>query len=79
MKSLELLTLQGHLLGASRAVARARALELVELIGLTKEVGRRVGTCSVGMRRRLDLTMALVHEPEVLFLDEPTTGLDPVS
>jgi ABC-2 type transport system ATP-binding protein len=79
MKPLELLTLQGQLFGASRAAAGARAQELVELIGLTEEVGRRTGTYSVGMRRRLDLAMALVHEPEVLFLDEPTTGLDPAS
>jgi ABC-2 type transport system ATP-binding protein len=79
MKPLELLTLQGQLFGASRAVAGARAQELVELIGLTDEVGRRTGTYSVGMRRRLDLAMALIHEPEVLFLDEPTTGLDPAS
>jgi ABC-2 type transport system ATP-binding protein len=79
MKPLELLTLQGQLFGASRAAAGARAHELVELIGLTEEVGRRTGTYSVGMRRRLDLALALVHRPEVLFLDEPTTGLDPAS
>jgi ABC-2 type transport system ATP-binding protein len=79
MKPLEMLTLQGKLFGSSRAAAGARALELVELIGLTEEVGRRAGTYSVGMRRRLDLAMALVHEPRVLFLDEPTTGLDPAS
>ena len=79
MKPLELLTLQGQLFGASRAMAGARARELIELIGLTEEVGRRTGTYSVGMRRRLDLAMALVHEPKVLFLDEPTTGLDPAS
>jgi len=79
MKSLELLTLQGQLFGAGRADAQARAKELVELVGLTEAVDRRVGTYSGGMRRRLDLAMALVHEPGVLFLDEPTTGLDPAS
>jgi len=79
MKSLELLTLQGQLFGAGRADAQARAKELVELVGLTEAVDRRVGTYSGGMRRRLDLAMALVHKPAVLFLDEPTTGLDPAS
>jgi len=79
MKSLELLQLQGQLFGAGRAEALARAKELVELVGLTEAVDRRVGTYSGGMRRRLDLAMALVHEPGVLFLDEPTTGLDPAS
>jgi ABC-2 type transport system ATP-binding protein len=79
MKSLELLALQGQLFGAGRAEAQARAKELVELVGLTEAVDRRVGTYSGGMRRRLDLAMALVHEPAVLFLDEPTTGLDPAS
>jgi ABC-2 type transport system ATP-binding protein len=79
MKPLELLVTQGQLFGADRASAGARAWELVKLIGLTEEVGRRAGTYSVGMRRRLDLALALVHRPVVLFLDEPTTGLDPTS
>jgi len=79
MKSLELLALQGQLFGAGRAEALTRAKKLVELVGLTEAVDRRVGTYSGGMRRRLDLAMALVHEPAVLFLDEPTTGLDPAS
>ncbi len=79
MKSMELLTLQAELFGASRSTARARATELLELVKLTDAMDRRVGTYSGGMRRRLDLAMALVHEPKVLFLDEPTTGLDPAS
>jgi ABC-2 type transport system ATP-binding protein len=79
MKPLELLTLQAQLFGFKRARAAARAQELLELVGLTEAIGRRVGTYSGGMRRRLDLAMALVHQPKVLFLDEPTTGLDPAS
>jgi ABC-2 type transport system ATP-binding protein len=79
MKSMELLTLQGQLFGARRADAEARARELLELVNLTDAVDRRVGTYSGGMRRRLDLAMALVHQPRILFLDEPTTGLDPAS
>lgn len=79
MKSTELLVLQGQLFGMSRRQAAARATELLELVRLTDAVERQVGTYSGGMRRRLDLALALVHEPEILFLDEPTTGLDPAS
>lgn len=79
MKPLELLTLQGRLFGAKRQDARARAQELMRLVRLEDAVDRQVGTYSGGMKRRLDLAMALVHEPEILFLDEPTTGLDPAS
>jgi len=79
MKPMELLTLQGQLFGAGRQAAKNRGEELLELVQLTGAVDRRVGTYSGGMRRRLDLALALVHRPEILFLDEPTTGLDPAS
>jgi ABC-2 type transport system ATP-binding protein len=79
MTGRELLHLQAVLHGFPRAVGRARAVELLERVDLTGAADRRVGTYSGGMRRRLDLALALVHEPDVLFLDEPTTGLDPIS
>ncbi|MCA9972572.1 MAG: ATP-binding cassette domain-containing protein [Anaerolineales bacterium] len=79
MKPLELLSIQAQLFGADRRQASARADELLQLVRLTEAVDRRVGTYSGGMRRRLDLALALVHEPRILFLDEPTTGLDPAS
>jgi ABC-2 type transport system ATP-binding protein len=75
----ELLELQCGLYGIPRAKARGRATELLELVGLTDAAERRTKTYSGGMKRRLDLASALVHSPEVLFLDEPTTGLDPSS
>jgi daunorubicin resistance ABC transporter ATP-binding subunit len=79
MTGRELLHLQAVLHGFPRARGRERAVELLERVDLTGAADRRVGTYSGGMRRRLDLALALVHEPEVLFLDEPTTGLDPIS
>jgi ABC-2 type transport system ATP-binding protein len=75
----ELLVLQARLFGSSRAEATTRAQELLELVELVDAGDRRIKTYSGGMKRRLDLASALVHEPEVLFLDEPTTGLDPAS
>jgi ABC-2 type transport system ATP-binding protein len=75
----ELLELQCGLYGITGARARERAEELLELVGLTDAANRRTKTYSGGMKRRLDLASALVHSPDVLFLDEPTTGLDPAS
>ena len=75
----ELLELQCGLYGITGQRARARASELLELLGLTEAAERRTKTYSGGMKRRLDLASALVHAPDVLFLDEPTTGLDPAS
>jgi ABC-2 type transport system ATP-binding protein len=79
MTGLELIELQATLHGIVRREAHRRAEDLLERVALTEAGNRRVGTYSGGMRRRLDLAMALVHEPKVLFLDEPTTGLDPQS
>ncbi|WP_425956792.1 ABC transporter ATP-binding protein [Xylanimonas sp. McL0601] len=73
----ENLVLAGRLQGLSRRDARARADELLERFGLTEAADRLVRTYSGGMSRKLDVAVGLVHRPEVLFLDEPTTGLDP--
>jgi ABC-2 type transport system ATP-binding protein len=75
----EILVLQSRLFGMSRPTAAARAAELLRLVELDDAADRRVKGFSGGMKRRLDLASALVHRPEVLFLDEPTTGLDPAS
>jgi ABC-2 type transport system ATP-binding protein len=75
----ELLELQCGLYGITGSAGKARTQELLELVGLTDAAERRTKTYSGGMKRRLDLASALVHSPSVLFLDEPTTGLDPAS
>ena len=79
MTGRELIQLQATLHGLPAAEVSERADALLRRVGLTVAADRRVGTYSGGMQRRLDLASALVHEPRVLFLDEPTTGLDPVS
>jgi ABC-2 type transport system ATP-binding protein len=73
----ENLILQGRLYGMSTTTAKARADELLERFGLTEAAKRFVKTYSGGMQRRLDVGLGLMHKPQVLFLDEPTTGLDP--
>ncbi|MDQ2676758.1 MAG: ATP-binding cassette domain-containing protein [Actinomycetota bacterium] len=79
MTGRELIRLQATLHGLARTEGQRRAEALLDRVGLDYAADRRVGTYSGGMKRRLDLASALVHSPRVLFLDEPTTGLDPVS
>ena len=73
----ENLTLQGQLYGMSGAELRQRVASLLERFGLTDARKRIARTLSGGMQRKLDVAMGLIHQPQVLFLDEPTTGLDP--
>lgn len=75
----EHMDLQGGLHGLSKNERRTRGAKLMERVGLSDAAGRKVGGYSGGMKRRLDLALALLHRPSVLFLDEPTTGLDPQS
>ncbi len=79
LTGLENLTMVGRLYGSPRKAARARGSELIERFGLVDAADRPAKTYSGGMRRRLDLAAALVAKPPVIFLDEPTTGLDPRS
>ena len=75
----ELFFTTARLWGFSKTDAETRTSELLQLVGLEEAADRRVKTYSGGMKRRLDLGLSLVHKPDVLFLDEPTTGLDPGS
>src|SRR5918995_882422 len=75
----ELVIMQGRLHGLSPTEAAERARGLMALVDLEEDADRRIKGYSGGMKRRLDLASALVHQPDVLFLDEPTTGLDPSS
>jgi len=79
LTGLENLTMVGRLYGERRSAAKRRGAELIERFDLVDAAGRPAKTYSGGMRRRLDLAAALVAKPPVLFLDEPTTGLDPRS
>lgn len=73
----ENLDIQGSLYGIDRVTLKKRTEELIELMDLKEAADRKVGTYSGGMRKRLDLATGLIHRPRILFLDEPTTGLDP--
>jgi ABC-2 type transport system ATP-binding protein len=75
----ELLRLQGRLYGLTAAEIEHRMTTVLDLVDIGDAIDRRIGTYSGGMKRRLDLAAALIHHPQVLFLDEPTTGLDPMS
>ncbi len=75
----EILRLQGRLYGLRTRQIRQRIADLSDLVDIGEAMDRLVGTYSGGMKRRLDLAAALIHRPEIIFLDEPTTGLDPIS
>ncbi len=75
----ELMTLQARLFGVPGPVARKRVAELLDIVTMTDAADRPIKGYSGGMKRRLDLACALVHEPKIIFLDEPTTGLDPIT
>jgi ABC-2 type transport system ATP-binding protein len=75
----ELLVLQGRLYGLRSSEIRIRLSDVLDLVDIGDAIDRRISTYSGGMKRRLDLAAALMHNPEILFLDEPTTGLDPTS
>jgi ABC-2 type transport system ATP-binding protein len=75
----ELMILQARLQDMDGAIVRERVDELLRIVDLEEAADRRVKTYSGGMKRRLDLAAALVHRPKIVFLDEPTTGLDPIS
>jgi ABC-2 type transport system ATP-binding protein len=79
LTGMENLVLVGRLLGYSWGQAKKRATELLEAFGLSDAANRQVKKCSGGMRRRLDIAASIVVAPDILFLDEPTTGLDPRS
>nr|WP_235030541.1 ATP-binding cassette domain-containing protein [Nonomuraea solani] len=79
MTGAENLILLGRLLGHRKPAARERAAELLDAFGLTEAGGRQVKTYSGGMRRRIDIAASILNTPDLLFLDEPTTGLDPRS
>ncbi|MFD0899547.1 ATP-binding cassette domain-containing protein [Actinomadura sediminis] len=76
LSGIENLLMMGRLFGLSRRAAAARAADLLDRFDLAKAAGRRVGTYSGGMRRKLDIAVSLIAHPELIFLDEPTTGLD---
>ncbi len=75
----ELLALQGRLYGLRPAEVRSRLTDVLDLVDIGNAIDKLIGTYSGGMKRRLDLAAALMHNPEIVFLDEPTTGLDPDS
>jgi ABC-2 type transport system ATP-binding protein len=78
-KVIEEIVLQGQFYGLAAAESRHRAGELLERFDLTEIAGRTAGTLSGGQKRRMDIAMGVIHSPELLFLDEPSTGLDPQS